>query len=169
MKLKLWLVRKNGHFEDAGTKEGLRREELSDTGGHREETDERSGDGKEAQGKGRVKEEEEGEEGRVEEAQHRRLLRDEGWWVQAGEGVSASPTLGWIGEDAVASALDDGRLGGILIVVGGAAGFGGGVLGGGFGGAVSALAWVGAPVVVALALLLQGEPARDVVQLSGVG
>lgn len=34
---------------------------------------------------------------------------------------------------------------------------------------MSALAGVGAPVVVALALLLQGEPPRDVVQLGRVG
>lgn len=51
----------------------------------------------------------------------------------------------------------------------GAGGFRGGVLRGGFGGAVSTLARVGAPVVVALALLLQGEPPRDVVQLGRVG
>lgn len=40
----------------------------------------------------------------------------------------------------MASALDDGRFGGVLIVVRGAGGFGGGVLGGGFRGTVSALA-----------------------------
>lgn len=51
----------------------------------------------------------------------------------------------------------------------GAGGFRGGVLRGRFRGAVSALARVGAPVVVPLALLLQGEPPRDVVQLGCVG
>lgn len=49
--------------------------------------------------------------------------------------------------------------------MGGAAGFGGGMQRGGFGGAVAALA----AVVVALALLLQRQPARHVVQLGRVG
>lgn len=69
----------------------------------------------------------------------------------------------------MASALDDRRFGGILIIVCGGSGFGGGVLRGGFRGAVAALARVGAPVVVALALLLKREPPRDVVQLGRVG
>lgn len=77
------------------------------------------------------------------------------------------PTLGWIRKDSVASALDDGRSGGVLDVVGGAGGFGGGVLRGGPGGAVATR--VGTPVVVPLALLLQGEPSWDVVQLRRVG
>lgn len=69
----------------------------------------------------------------------------------------------------MASALDHGRLGGILVVKGRAGGFRGGVQRGRFRGTVSALARVGAPMVVALALPLQGEPPRDVVQLGGVG
>lgn len=67
----------------------------------------------------------------------------------------------------MAPALDDGRSGGVLDVVGGAGSFGGGVLRGGLGGAVSTC--VGTPVVVSLALLLQGEPPWDVVQLGRVG
>lgn len=65
----------------------------------------------------------------------------------------------------MAPALDDGRSGGVLDVVGGAGGFGGGVLRGGLGGAVAPPR----PVVVPLALLLQGEPPWDVVQLGRVG
>lgn len=84
----------------------------------------------------------------------------------SGSQRSLRPTLGWIRKDPVAPALDDGRPGRVLDVVGGA-GFGGGVLRGGFGGAVSAR--VGAPVVVHLALLLQREPSGDVVQLGCVG
>lgn len=82
-------------------------------------------------------------------------------------GISLRPTLGWIRKDSVAPALDDGRSGGVLDILGRAGGFGGGVLRGGLGGAVSAC--VGTPVVVPLALLLQGEPTRDVVQLGRVG
>lgn len=67
----------------------------------------------------------------------------------------------------MAPALDDGRSGGVLDVLGGAGSFGGGVLRGGLGGAVAPR--VGTPVVVSLALLLQGEPPWDVVQLGGVG
>lgn len=48
---------------------------------------------------------------------------------------------------------------------GASGGLGGGVLRGRLGGGVAALA----AVVVGLALLLQGEPARDVVQLGRVG
>lgn len=80
---------------------------------------------------------------------------------------SLRPTLGWIRKDSVTPALGDGRSGGVLDVVGGAGSFGGGVLRGGLGGAVSTR--VGAPVVVSLALLLQGEPSWDVVQLGRVG
>lgn len=82
-------------------------------------------------------------------------------------GISLRPTLGWIRKDSVAPALDDGRSGGVLDILGRAGGFGGGVLRGGLGGAVSAC--VGTPVVLALALLLQREPTRDVVQLGRVG
>lgn len=80
------------------------------------------------------------------------------------------PTLGRIWKDPVAAALDDRRLGRVLAAVvggggGAGGGLGGGVLGGGLGGAVAALA----AVVLGLTLLLQGEPARDVVQLGRVG
>lgn len=68
----------------------------------------------------------------------------------------------------MAPALDDGRSRGVLDVVGGAGGLGGGVLRGGLGGAVGT-ARVGPPVVLPLALLLQGEPPWDVVQLGRVG
>lgn len=67
----------------------------------------------------------------------------------------------------MAPALDDRRSGRVLDVVGGAGGFGGGVLRRGLGGAMPA--GMGATVVVPFALLLQGEPSRDVVQLGGVG
>lgn len=43
-------------------------------------------------------------------------------------GISLRPTLGWIWKDSVAPALDDGRSGGVLDIVGRAGGFGGGVL-----------------------------------------
>lgn len=82
-------------------------------------------------------------------------------------GISLRPTLGRVRKDSVAPALDDGRSGGVLDVVGGAGGFGGGVLRGGLGGGVPG--HVGTPVVVPLALLLQGEPSRDVVQLGRIG
>lgn len=67
----------------------------------------------------------------------------------------------------MAPALDDRRSGGVLDVVGGAGSFGGGVLRGGLGGAMATC--MGTPVVVSLALLLQGEPSWDVVQLGRVG
>lgn len=70
----------------------------------------------------------------------------------------------------MAAAFDDRRLGRVLAAVmdgGGGAGsrLGGGVQRGRLGGGVTALA----AVVVGFALLLQGEPARDVVQLGRVG
>ena len=86
--------------------------------------------------------------------------------------VCVSPTLGRVWEYPVASALDDGGLGGVLGgVLGGAAGLGGGVLaavGGLFGGVLASLGRVGVSVVLPLGLLLQLEPARDVVQLGCV-
>lgn len=60
--------------------------------------------------------------------------------MREGGGCSSRPTLGWIREDSVASALDDRRFGGILIIVRGGSGFGGRVLRGRFRGAVSDLA-----------------------------
>lgn len=69
----------------------------------------------------------------------------------------------------MASALYDRWFGGILTVMWGASCFRGGMLWGGFRGTVASLAWVGAPVVVPLALILQGEPTWDIVQLCRVG
>lgn len=69
----------------------------------------------------------------------------------------------------MASTLDDRWFWGILIIMRGTSGFRGGVLWGGFRRTVTTLAWVRASVVVPLALLLEREPPRDVVQLGSVG
>lgn len=84
--------------------------------------------------------------------------------------ATCGPTLGRVREDSVTTALDDRGFGRVLLAVaGGLWGMLGPVSSVGFGRVLAALSRVRTPVMLTLALLLQRQPAWDVVQLCRVG